>query len=49
MFVCLFIRQDEWAPLHGASSGGHIEVVRLLLDKGADIQAQTKVSERVNN
>jgi hypothetical protein len=31
-----------------ASSEGHIEVVRLLLDRGADIQAQTKVSESLS-
>ncbi len=42
MFVC----QDGWTPLHGASYGGHIEVVRLLLDRGADVQAQEMVSER---
>ncbi len=46
--ICLFVCQIGWTPLHRASSGGHIEVVRLLLDRGADIQAQTKVSERVS-
>ncbi len=35
-------------PLHNASSRGHVEVVRLLLDRGADIQAQNKVSEIVS-
>ncbi len=44
-FACLFVGQIGWTPLHEASSRGHIEVVRLLLDRGADIQAQTKVSE----
>jgi ankyrin repeat protein len=30
--------------LHGASMQGHLEVMRLLLEKGADIQAKAKVS-----
>ena len=43
-FVHMFVCQDGWTPLHRASYGGHIEVVRLLLDRGAHIQAQAKVS-----
>jgi hypothetical protein len=43
--ICLFVCQIGWTPLHRASYYGHIEVVRLLLDRGADIQAQTEVSE----
>ena len=27
-------------PLHLAATGGHIEIVRLLLEKGADINAR---------
>ena len=45
IYVCLFLCQDGWTPLHWASSEGRIEVVRLLLDRGAGIQAQDKVSE----
>ena len=45
LFVYLFVCQDGSTPLHEASSGGRMEVVRLLLDRGAHIQAQTKVSE----
>ena len=26
-----------WTPINTASSNGHIEVVKLLLEKGADI------------
>ena len=29
-----------------ASSGGHADIVRLLLERGANTEAQTKVSER---
>ncbi len=43
--ICLFACQYGSAPLHDASYGGHIEVVRLLLDRGAYIQAQDEVSE----
>jgi ankyrin repeat protein len=31
-------------PLHTASSDGHAEVVRVLLAKGADVEASTNVS-----
>ncbi len=47
IYACLFVCQTGSA-LHWASSDGHIEVVRLLLNRGADIQAQDKVSERVS-
>ena len=29
-----------------ASSGGHFEIVKLLLDKGAEVNHQNKVSYR---
>ena len=36
-------------PLHCASRLEHIDVVRLLLDKGANTEAQSQVSERGRN
>jgi hypothetical protein len=47
-FVCVYLCKDGWTPLHLASYGGHIEAVRLLLGKGADIEAQDKVRTRVS-
>lgn len=34
-------RQYEWAPLHIAVRWGHDEIVELLLDSGADIEASS--------
>lgn len=34
--------EDEWTPLHIASSKGHTEVVRVLLEAGADLAATTR-------
>ena len=32
----------NWTPLHRAVSGGHAEIVRLLLDHGADPSLRDK-------
>ena len=37
-------RQRGHTALHEASSEGHVEVVKLLLDRDADIEAKTNVS-----
>lgn len=36
---------DGWTALHWAASGGHIEVVKMLLDAGADRDLPTKVPD----
>ena len=37
--------QDGCTALHHAASSGHTEVARLLLERGADINSQNKVSD----
>ena len=32
----------SWSPLHAATANGHIEVIKTLLDSGADIDAPSK-------
>jgi purine nucleoside permease len=34
--------KNGWTPLHEGSRGGHIDVVRALVKKGADLNARTK-------
>ena len=39
------IYQDKWSALYIASSNGHKDVVRMLLNGGADINTIDKVNE----
>ena len=34
-------QRDNWTPLHGAACNGNIECVKLLIDTGADVNAQS--------
>ena len=36
--------QDGWSPLTGALWNGNVQCLQLLLDKGADVSQQDKVS-----
>ena len=40
--------QYGYTALHWAAQNGHIEVVRLLLDRGANIEARNVVSQNVS-
>jgi hypothetical protein len=40
--LCL---QDGWTPLHRAAWNGHEDVVVLLLDRGANVDAANRVSD----
>jgi len=40
--VCLFVQHGETA-LHFAASGGHLNVIQLLCEKGMNVNARDKV------
>ena len=42
---CYSNSQDQWTPLHCASRDGHVEVVKLLLAQGAEIDSKNMVSQ----
>ena len=42
--VCMCYLQYGHTPLILASDGGHVECVKLLLDRGAEANQQNKVS-----
>jgi ankyrin repeat protein len=37
------IWQDQWTPLHLAAQQGKLDVAQLLVQSGANIEAQNKV------
>ena len=43
-FMALFVLQNQDTALHYASTGGFFPVVQALLDRGANVRAQNRVS-----
>ena len=41
---CATLQHNKGTSLHGAASIGHLEVAKLLLERGANIEAKDKVS-----
>lgn len=46
--LCLSYLQNGITPLHVASKRGNTNMVRLLLDRGSQIDAKTRVSSTEN-
>ena len=40
----MYVNQCGWSPLHRAASIGVLDTINLLLDRGAEIDAQNKVT-----
>ena len=38
-----FVLQDGWSPLVSASQAGHVEIVKSLIEAGANVNHTTKV------
>ena len=44
LVMMTFVLQDGWSPLHKASDKGHLEIVKTLIEAGANVnQAANKV------
>ena len=45
LLIFLVVDEDLWQPIHAASCWGHLEIVELLAQNGANISARTKNGE----
>ena len=43
LVMMTFVLQDGYSPLYAASFGGHLDVVKTLLEAGANINQANKV------
>ena len=43
LVMMTFVLQDGWSPLNAASFGGHLGVVKTLLEAGANINQVANV------
>ena len=44
-----FVLQDGWSPLYTAGRNGHYDVVKALMEAGANINQATKVGRHECN
>ena len=42
--ITVMFLQDHQTPLHWAASEGHTDIVKIMIEKGADVNAKDKVS-----
>ena len=43
LVMMTFVLQDGWSPLHAASSKGHLDIVKTLIEAGANVNQTEKV------
>ena len=42
--ITVMFLQDHQIPLHWAVMRGHTDIVKIMIEKGADVNAKNKVS-----
>ena len=38
--VMFVLSHHQWSPLHWAADGGHVDTVKYLIDKGAEVNSK---------
>ena len=44
LVMMTFVLQDGWTPLYIASNRGHLDIVKTLIEAGANVNQTNKVS-----